>query len=366
MNAVFKACLLALLLLIALSSLVHADNLPAPTLTDSKYSFLTTRTGDHFEMRYNPNTVSGIPEVASMVMKAQDDIDRLFGEYIHYTTIVIAGTNSEFGLFINVGDAPDTARALNWNAGYNGLIVIKSPAMIADFKQALVHQMARIAVRSKMNTTYQSMPEWYQDGVASFIAGDLTQAQRGAMMIKATTGKWKSLNELEQAYKNMTIYNYDEQEYRDARAQAAVLVDDIGARFGGKKLVAIIDDYKGDGNVTGAFIKETTFTPEEMSLALMNMLAGNTAASPSPGPIAGGTNTSQTGTSPSPTASPTSAPTAAPTDQVTKYVNDSMPEQAAGGWSLPSTGNMILDALIVTVNAAGIISVVLILRRNWH
>ena len=370
MNAVFKACLLALLLLIALSSLVHADNLPAPTMTDSKYAFLTTRGGDHFEMRYNPNTVTGIPEVAAIVMKAQDDIDKLFGDYIHYTTIVIAGTNSEFRLFVNVGDAPDTARALNWNAGYNGLIVIKSPAMIADFKPALVHQMARIAVRSKMNTTYQSMPEWYQDGVASFLAGDLTQAQRAAVTVKAATGKWQSLTELEWAYKNMTIYNYDEQKYRDARAQAAVLVDDIGTKFGGKKLVSIIEGYMDNGNLTDAFVKETTFTPEAMNMALMNSLFGNTAASPSPSPIAGGTNTSQTGNgtspTPSPKSSPTLAPTAVPTNQESQNVTGAAPEQAAGSWSLPSTGDVILDALIVTVNAAGIIAVVLILRRNWH
>ncbi len=265
MNAVFKSCLLALLLLIGLSSLVHADNLPAPTMSDSKYAFLTTRTGDHFEMRYNPNTVTGITDVATIVMDTQENIDRLFGEYIHYTTIVIAGTNSEYGLFVNVGDAPDTSRALNWNAGYNGLIVIKSPAMIADFKPVLVHQMARIAVRSKMNTTYQSMPVWYQDGMASFIAGDLTLAQRGAVTVKAATGKWESLTELEWDYDNMTIYNYDEQKYRDARAQAAVLVDDIGTKFGGKKLVAIVEDYMENGNLTDAFVKETTFTPEALS-----------------------------------------------------------------------------------------------------
>lgn len=367
MNAVFKACLLALLLLIALSSLVHADNLPAPTMTDSRYSFLTTRTGDHFEMRYNPSTVAGIPEVAAIVMKAQDDIDRLFGEYIHYTTFVIAGTDSEFRLCVNVGDAPDTARALNWNAGYNGLVVIKSPAMIADFKPALVHQMARIAVRSRMNTTYQSMPEWYQDGVASFIAGDLTQAQRAAVTVKAATGKWQSLTELEWAYKNMTIYNYDEQKYRDARAQAAVLVDDIGTKFGGKKLVSIIEGYMDNGNLTDAFVKGTTFTPEAMNMALMNSLFDNTATSPSPSPIAGGTNTSNgKSPTPSPKSSPTLAPTAVPTDQESQNVTGAAPEQAAGSWSLPPTNDLILYWFIGTVNVAGIIAVLIILRRNWH
>lgn len=370
MNAVFKACLLALLLLIGLSSLVYADNLPAPTMTDSRYAFLTTRGGDHFEMRYNPTTVTDITDIATIVMDTQDNIDRLFGEYIHYTTIAIAGDNSEFRLLVNVGDAPDTARALNWNAGYNGLIVIKSPAMISDFKPALVHQMARIAVRSKMNTTYQSMPEWYQDGVASFIAGDLTQAQRASVAVKAATGKWESLTELEWDYKNMTIYNYDEQKYRDARAQAAVLVDDIGTKFGGKKLVAIINYYKDNGNLTDAFVKETTFTPDAMNMALMNSLFGNTAASPSPSPIAGGKNTSRAGNgtspTPSPKSSPTVAPTAMPTNQESQNVTGAAPEQAAGSWPLPSTGNRILDVLIVAVNAAGIIAVVLILRRNWH
>ncbi len=115
------------------------------------------------------------------VKDVHDEIGEFFGEYIPYrTTVVVAGANSEFRLFINVGDAPDTARALNWNVGYNGLIMIKSPAMVSDFKQTLKHQMARIAVRTRQEH-YKSLPEWYQEGVASYVAGDLTPAQRVAV-----------------------------------------------------------------------------------------------------------------------------------------------------------------------------------------
>ncbi len=61
MNAVFKASLLALLLLITLSSLAHADNLPAPTAGRNRFSFLRTVADEKIVLRYNPETVAGIP-----------------------------------------------------------------------------------------------------------------------------------------------------------------------------------------------------------------------------------------------------------------------------------------------------------------
>jgi hypothetical protein len=370
MNAIFKACLLSMLLLIALSSVVHADNLPAPLMSDPKFAFLTPRSGDDFDLRYNSATVTDIPGIATMVMAAQDDINRFFGSYQHHTTIAIAGTNSEFRLFVNVGDAPDTARALNWNVGYNGLIIIKSPTLLSDFETVLAHQIARIAVRTRMNTTYQSLPEWFQDGMASCAADDLTQAQRAAVTVKAVTGHWMSLDDIERAYKNMSIYNYDVQENRDARSQAAALVDNIASLYGSKTLVGIIDDYTVTGNLTGAFINRTSFTPDALNVDLMNTLSGNTTASASPSPTATGTNTGKTGNSaspkPSPTSSPKSSPTAVPAEHESQNVTDTVPAQTAGSWSLPSMGDMILYGAIAAVNIAGVIVVVLILRRNWH
>ena len=359
MNAVFKASLLALLLLITLSPLAHADNLQAPLLDENRFSFLRTVSDEKIVLRYNPETVANHLGVMITAKDVHDEIGEFFGDYPYRTTVVVAGANSEFRLIINVGDAPDTARALNWNVGYNGLIIIKSPAMLSDFKQTLKHQMARIAVRTRQEH-YKSLPEWYQEGVASYVAGDLTPTQRVVVSMKAVTGQWMSLEDIERAFRNMTIYNYDEQEYRDARSHAAALVDNMGMRFGGSTLVEIIDDYTESGNLTGAFVNRTTFTPDEINRAFMNSLSGGTSASPVP--TAGATSTVKPGN----VTPPALSPTMVPGRHVSGNGNGTVPTEAASTWSLPPTGDILLYGSIAVVNAIGIIAVLIILRRNWH
>jgi hypothetical protein len=367
MDAIFKVSLLALLLLITLSPLAHADNLPAPLINDPKLSFLGSTTDQNIILMYNPGTVPDYLGVLNTAKEVHEEIGEFFGGFPYTTTVVVAGANSEFRLFINVGNAPDTATALNWNVGYNGLIIAKSPAMLPDFKQTLKHQMARIAVRT-MQTNYKSLPEWYQDGVASYVAGDLTPDQRVTVSMKAVTGQWMSLEDIERAHRNMTIYNYDEQQNRDVRSHAAALVDNIGTRFGSSSLLRIIDNYTESGNLTQSFVNRTTFTPDDLDLALMNSLSGG--ASVSPVPTAGATTTAKPGNSTPPTLSPTPSPTplpaAAPGGQNGPNANGTVPTEAAGTWSLPSTGDILLYGSIAVVNVIGIIAVLIILRRNWH
>jgi len=360
MNAVFKSSLLALLLLITLSSVAHADNLPAPLLSESRLSFLSTLPDEDITLMYNAGTITDAPGLMNTAKDIHDEIAEFFGGYPYRTTVVVAGTNSEFRLFIKVGDAPDTAKALNWNVGYNGLIITKSPAMLSDFRLTFKHQMARIAVRT-LQEHYKSLPEWYQDGVASYVAGDLTSDQRMAVSMKAVTGPWLSLDEIEQTYKNMTIYNYDEQKNIDARLQAAALVDNIGTRFGGKALIKIVEDYTEDGNLTQAFVNQTALTPDALNTAFRNERAGS--ASASPGPTAVAANTVKPGN----VTQPASSPTAMPGGQNSLNVNGTVPAETAG-WSLPSasTRDILLYGSIAVVNAIGVIAVLIILRRNWH
>jgi hypothetical protein len=348
MNAVFKATLPALLLLVTLSSVAQADNLPAPLMNDPKFSFLVTAQGDNVILMYNPESVADIPAVMDEARDAYEEMDRFFGGYPYRTNIVVAGTNGEYRLFVNVGNAPDTAKARNWNVGYNGLIVIKSPEMLPDYEQVLTHQMARIAVRTRLNTTYKSLPEWYQDGLAAFVAGDITQDQRSAGVTLAITGQWMSLEELEWAYTNMTIFNFDEKEYSNARAQAATLVDNIGTMYGGRKLVEIVDDYARCGNLSQAFVNQTTFTPEALNTIYLNLLSGNDT-----------TPTGQAGNSPSPTVVPVDHG-----QQNVTAVASSPPASATP----ESTGfnDWLLPGLLIALNAIVVLIILVILRRNWH
>ncbi len=237
MKHAFKACLLSLLLLIIFWPLLaHADNIPQPHMRDLTYPFSTPLQIDNFTIVYNLEKVGYIPDLADSMQSSYNSVDRYFGEYLSIsasqngftadsyiirTTVEVAGDNNEFRLLTELGNLSEDTKAMNWNEGINGLVVIKSPDTLPDFRQVLTYQMARIAERTIM-TKYRSMPEWYLDGTATYVADNVTDSQRSAALMAAVQGKWMSLDELDAAYKNMTIYNAGEPYFYNARAQSAV------------------------------------------------------------------------------------------------------------------------------------------------
>ena len=274
MKAVFKACLLALLLLLpAASTLAHAQSLPAPLLSDPKYSYLASQTINNFTLMYNPEKIGSgdLAQARELAQRADDRVNdffkfsgaELFKGIRFKTTVAIAADNAEFRLLVNVGNAPDGAKAVNWNAGINGLVAIKSPAMLPDFGPVLTHQMARIAERTRLNDHY-GLPEWYQDGLASYVASDIPQDQRYAVVNTAAVDAWTPPDALEKAYGNMTIYNMDEPGNQLARAHAAMLVEHIGTLYGNASLVGIVDDFSVWGDFNRSFVNRTGFTPDAL------------------------------------------------------------------------------------------------------
>jgi hypothetical protein len=360
MNAIFKACLPALLLLIALSPLAHADNLPAPMLDDPRFSFLSTVPRDDITLKYDASKIPDMFNLMTTAKGAHEEVAEYFSGYPFRATVVVVGSNPDFRLVLNVGDAPDTLNAWNWNTGYNGLILIKSPGMVPNFKQVLEHQMMRISIRTRLNTTYQSVPIWYQDGLASHVAGETYSNQNDALATMAVTGKWMSLDELEKTYRNITVYNYDDEKYLNARAHAAALVDLIANRYGRNALLGIIDDYTADGNMTQAFINRTNLTPDLLNSALSTSFSSDTGTTAGSQPVSTPTPT------PAPTATPAPTPTPVPAGAGHQATTGTSPAPTGDAGSWLATDDLMLYGIIAMVNVIGIIAVALILKRNWH
>lgn len=422
MRYVFRTCLLSLLLLILAWPLVaHAENLPQPHVWDQTYPFSNPLKIDNFTIIYNQEKIGKIPELVDSIQYSYDDIDRYFGDYmssssllngyttnsyIFRTTVEVAADDSEFRLLTGVGNVPGHTKALNWNEGINGLVVIKSPDTLPDFRQVLTYQLACIAERTMM-TKYRSMPEWYLDGTATYVADNVTEGQRYAARIAADQGSWMSLDELDAAYKNMTIYNMGEPYYSNARAQSAVLITYIGQSYGNSNLIGILKDYSSNGNLTRAFINRTGgHDPESINVNLMNSLAGNMepAVTEEKSIIDGYLNFgngkpagrlvisfSRSGTVTNLTTSPVGSYTAnlAPgTYKITvqgQTISDSntitvkagetvhrnvtlavTPTPSASPPSKIETGDLVIPGLAVAVNLVALVALLAILRRNWH
>ncbi|OPY28428.1 MAG: hypothetical protein A4E28_01552 [Methanocella sp. PtaU1.Bin125] len=291
MKDVFKACLLLLLvLLIALPLMVQAESVPQPRVWEQEYPFSSPVSLDNVTIIYNQQKIANIAPIVDSAQTAYASIERYFGDYmaastiengftpdsrIFRATIEVTADNNEFRLLSGVGSIPDEVSALSWNEGINGLVVIKSPDMLPDFQQVLTYQLARVAERTMM-TKYRSMPEWYLDGTAMYVAGNVTDAQRNIATMSVARGSWMSVRELDDAYKNMTFYNQNEPYYYNARAHAAVLASYIAQTYGNSNLIGILRDYSVHGNLTEAFINRTLgHDPESINSNLKDMLAGS-------------------------------------------------------------------------------------------
>ncbi len=422
MKIVFKACLLSLLLLImAWPILAHAEDIPQPRLWAETYPYSKPIQIDNFTIIYNEQTVGKIPDLVESALFSYSPVDQYFGEYmassfressftsdsyIFRTTVEVASDNNEFRLFTGVGNIPETTKAMNWNDGINGLVVIKSPDILPDFRQVLTYQLTRIAERTIM-TKYRSMPEWYLDGTAIYLSDNVTEDKQNAAMVAAIGGTWMSLSDLEKAYSNMTIYNQDEPYYCNARAQSAVLIDNIARTYGNPNLIGILKDYTDNGNLTRAFMNCTGgHDPESINTDLMNQLAVKQASNVSTEqkagvygylnggdgkPIGGllisfagmGTVTNVTTgesgsyimslapgsyriTVPGQTMSHTEIVTVKSGESLRKNITLQVPLPASAASSAIKTGDLIIPGLAVAVNLIALVAILAILRRNWH
>jgi hypothetical protein len=422
MKFVFKACLLSLLLvIIVLPLLAHAEKVPQPRVWDQTYPFSKPVQIDNFTIIYNQEKVGKIPDLVESVLFSYGNIDRYFDEhmkssfiqnsfvsnsYMFRTTIEIAADNNEFRLLTGVGNIPDDRKALNWNEGVNGLVIIKSPDILPDFRQVLTYQLTRIAERTIM-TKYRSMPEWYLDGTATYIAGNVTEDKQNAAMAAATRGTWMSLSDLEAAYGNMTVYNEDEPYYYNARAQSAILVNNIAQTYGNSNLIGILNDYTDNGNLTRAFMNHTGgHDPESINADLMKKLADKQVSVPSPeqkggvyGYLNGGNGTpiggqlisfSGAGTvtnvitgesgsysmSLTPATYRISVPgqrmsgsdivTVKAGEAVQRNVTLQVPLPAGASSSTIKPGDLVIPGLVAAVNLIALVALLAVLRRNWH
>lgn len=278
MKAVRFVLICILLPLLAGVALAGSTLPPAP-------DFLTTLATDHFYLKYNPDGNLPMTPTLDGSMAAYEKVDAFFqGSFRNKTTLEVAYNNNEFRILTGIGDVPDNSTALDFNEGPRGTVVIKSPLILPDFTRVLTYHMARIAERT-MLAEYHNPPEWFQDGLAAYVASDMTPEQRAVAEQQAKGGQWRTLPELEAVSVNKTVYNENSAEVKAARGQAFLLIEAVGNTYGNRTLVAILADFGDGGNLSQSFVNKTGKTPDKFNSDLKNLLLGPvTETHPTPVP----------------------------------------------------------------------------------
>lgn len=204
---------------------------------------------------------------------AHGKVDAFFYGYHNKTTLVVAESNNEFRVITGIGDIPENATALDFNDGARGIVAIKSPELLPNYKQVLTYHMARIMERTIL-VVYHSPPQWFQDGLAAYVASDITDKQRVQAEEYARTDRWMTLSELESVYDNMTVYNEGSPETKAARTQSFLLIEYVGSTYGNRTLVNILDDFGYVGDINKSFLNRTSQIPEKFNQDTKNLLIG--------------------------------------------------------------------------------------------
>ena len=404
MKSFFSTCLaLSLLILAAIQVPASSQSLLPPCP-----EYMSTFEAEKFVIRYNAAEIKSPATIVDSSLGAYDDVARFFGGYPNVTTLEIASDHNELRLLTGLGDAPESYVASNWNEGLRGVVIIKAPAVLPDYRQVLTYHMARIAERNYL-TTFRA-PEWFQDGFATYVASGVTDEERQLAAEAAVSGEWMALGEMEGAFRNMTIYDADVPEYRQARAQARAFIDHFGKKYGNRSLLGILADFGLHGDLNRSFVDHTGLDPETLSQDLRDELGG-VAATPVPsapvdargtvegyllystGEPAEGQTVGFMGddTFINVTASPAGhylasldpgsydvllqgfpaqeSVTIAPGEKASRNFSIAAgavqvsPEKPASGISVQG---LLLPALLVGINAIMAAAILFILRRNWH
>ena len=245
--------------------------------------YMATLATDHFYVKYNPQGKVPLTATLDESLAAYEKVNQFFQGYHNKTTLVVADSYNEYRLITGIGDIPENATACDFNDGPRGTVLIKSPDLVPNYRQVLTYHMARIMERTIMQE-YHNPPEWFQDGLAAYVASDITEKQRAQAAEEARAGRWMNLTQLEKVYANKTVYNENSAESKAARAQSYLLVEYVGSTYGNRTLVNILDDFGYCGDINRSFQNRTSGTPEEFNQNLRKVLIGpvNTATPTTP------------------------------------------------------------------------------------
>lgn len=246
--------------------------------------FLVKVSNQWFNIMYNPDADISMSVIMDDSAYAYQTVSTFYGGYKYHTTLEIASTYNEYRILSGVGDIPEYVNASDWNDGERGLIVIKSPDILPDHRKVITYHLARIAERTFINQTLYP-PEWFEDGLASYIASDISHDDKALMVNRLENGKWKTTAELEQVYNNTTVYNMKDPEQIAVRAQSALLVGYIGTMYGNQTLAMIVKDYAYCGDLNRSFRNLTGRIPEEYNQELKAHLKAEYSVVPTPTPL---------------------------------------------------------------------------------
>jgi len=153
--------------------------------------------GPHVEIRYWPNQEDAAYEVRRYAAEALPLLAQVLGLPNDQTvTIEIARSQEEFNRLVG-------QRMPDWTLGvafHHQLRVVLKPLRGPDLRRLVIHELTHVMLDRKLGKAGAEAPRWVHEGLAQWMEGDMTPAQKDVLGQAAVEGRLLRLSELNAAF----------------------------------------------------------------------------------------------------------------------------------------------------------------------
>ena len=228
--------------------------------------------GPDFNVSYSSDSQDYTDAVEDNASVAYDIVDNFFGNVPFHPDIIIASNQDEFDSVLNSEGLPDYIMSSGWGDGDDSAIVIKQPDLVPDFQIAMEHEMTLIATRSYIQGYKYALPEWFSEGLAVYVSGDLPADKRSMIDDLCSQGDLMSIQKLEWVHKMVATDQVTTDEVSEAFTQSGLLVEYIADKYGNGSILDILDSFGPTGDLDEAFLTVTGETPDQINADWQNGL----------------------------------------------------------------------------------------------
>lgn len=263
-----RLCIISLAFIMVLSA-IPQGTLASPQYVPMPPGDFVLYKSDHFDIYYDSTRIADVSDVAIDANAAYDTVTDFLGPFDYRARIIIAANHQQYGNilynYLSNENVSENNVGSGWGEGERGTIVIESPEQLENFETVLAHEFTHIVMRTKLIDNKYNMPEWFSEGLAIYVSGDLSAASRVLVEDACRNNKLMSVSQMEDIHVRSTDPSTSVSDVTMAYAQSGMLMEYIAGKYGEESIKLIMQDFGPTGDLDKAFRGRIGYTPEDVN-----------------------------------------------------------------------------------------------------
>jgi hypothetical protein len=233
--------------------------------------------GAYFDIYYNGNnfTPMELSGIYTNMSSAYTSVINFYGEYPYHTKVILVASHDEYRYILQNANLSDSEIGDGYGDGNKGTILIKSPELVPDFKSKMAMDMARIATRSNLTDNKYDLPQWFSEGLAMYVSGNLDVGKRMMIDDRYRSGQLMTIDQLDLYEQRAGYAGTNSTDLEAAEAQSGLIVEYIAQQYGNQSLLDMLKSFSKDRNLDATFMNITQKSPDGVNIDWQRQLGSD-------------------------------------------------------------------------------------------